>query len=376
MARFPRYANGGDASALNPNTTAFEPPARQRVAIVLPPNQDPQSWSAPFESGDVATQWPYGLDLLRKDFDIAPVVSGRLNLAQLARATLRTTQKSLGARRRRQGEWDTEIAFSWDENLAIRSIAQVRAERYVTGSIWITDDILNGKRAVRRLFLRHILRQFDGIFFSSQAQMAPARIWLASSRIQLKWIPMAVASDYFVPSEYPSEPFVFSMGNDKHRDPAALARVLGLVAERNSAVEFLVQTNYPRAFPKEIATVERLSPSEVKTNYGRAGAVALAVKPNVHVSGVTVALEAMSSARPIIMTANPGIEDYVHHGQSGFLVPYGDDEAFADRILQVVTNPELGERMGNVARHQVESHFDLRIMNDEIARFIASTSST
>ncbi len=56
--------------------------------------------------------------------------------------------------------------------------------------------------------------------------------------------------------------------------------------------------------------------------------------------GVTV-VEANACGTPVIASDVPGLRDAVVHGESGYLVPYGDVDAFAERICAVLGNRTL-----------------------------------
>ena len=68
-------------------------------------------------------------------------------------------------------------------------------------------------------------------------------------------------------------------------------------------------------------------------------------------------LEGMACGRPVIGSAVGGITYTIADGKTGFLVPPRDPEALADRLFQLLNEPELGERMGQVARERVEHEF-------------------
>ena len=66
--------------------------------------------------------------------------------------------------------------------------------------------------------------------------------------------------------------------------------------------------------------------------------------------------EAMAMARPVISTDVGDISRHVIDGQSGYVVPVGDAEALAERLLTLIHNPEARERMGQAARN-LAGHF-------------------
>lgn len=70
-------------------------------------------------------------------------------------------------------------------------------------------------------------------------------------------------------------------------------------------------------------------------------------------------LEAMAVEKPVVATCVGSIPATVEHGVNGFLVDPGDASAFARHLLQLLSNPELGQAMGRVGRHKVCEHWTL-----------------
>jgi glycosyltransferase involved in cell wall biosynthesis len=68
-------------------------------------------------------------------------------------------------------------------------------------------------------------------------------------------------------------------------------------------------------------------------------------------------LEAASCARPLIAADVPGCREIVRHEKSGLLVPARDAEALAAALARLAQDPQLREKMGNVARQMVEERF-------------------
>jgi glycosyltransferase involved in cell wall biosynthesis len=68
-------------------------------------------------------------------------------------------------------------------------------------------------------------------------------------------------------------------------------------------------------------------------------------------------LEAMACARPVIGSAVGGITYTIVDGETGFLVPPRNPEKLADRLHQLLTQPELRQHMGQAARLRVEQEF-------------------
>jgi glycosyltransferase involved in cell wall biosynthesis len=75
-----------------------------------------------------------------------------------------------------------------------------------------------------------------------------------------------------------------------------------------------------------------------------------------------VVIEAMSYAKPVIATRCGGPEEIIEEGRTGFLIPVGDSEALADRMLTLAGSPALRRQMGLAGRRRTESVYDIRVM--------------
>jgi glycosyltransferase involved in cell wall biosynthesis len=61
-------------------------------------------------------------------------------------------------------------------------------------------------------------------------------------------------------------------------------------------------------------------------------------------------VEAAASGTPALASDSPGLRESVQHRVTGFLVPHGDSQALADRMLALAGDPSLVERLGRAAR--------------------------
>jgi glycosyltransferase involved in cell wall biosynthesis len=72
-----------------------------------------------------------------------------------------------------------------------------------------------------------------------------------------------------------------------------------------------------------------------------------------------VIAEAMSSSKPLVATRVGGIPELVEDEKTGFVVDRGDSSAIAERILELVADREMRERMGRAGREAAAARFDL-----------------
>jgi len=70
-------------------------------------------------------------------------------------------------------------------------------------------------------------------------------------------------------------------------------------------------------------------------------------------------LEAMALAKPVVATGVGGIPEMITSGESGFVVPPDDIDAFAGAVLRLLEDGALRERVGGAARQRLQSRFSL-----------------
>lgn len=87
------------------------------------------------------------------------------------------------------------------------------------------------------------------------------------------------------------------------------------------------------------------------------------------------ALEAMAARLPVVATNVGALPELVEEGVAGFLVEPKDDEALADRLARLYSNPELAKRFGAAARRKVEREYSLELMLRRYADLYWSVAS-
>ncbi len=67
--------------------------------------------------------------------------------------------------------------------------------------------------------------------------------------------------------------------------------------------------------------------------------------------------EAMSCSKPVVATAVGSLPEVIVDGETGFLVPLGDRQRFAERIVTLLQNESLARQFGEAGRRRVEALF-------------------
>ena len=77
-------------------------------------------------------------------------------------------------------------------------------------------------------------------------------------------------------------------------------------------------------------------------------------------------LEAMALGVPVIARRAAGIEDYLRHGDTGFLVERSEPDVVAAAVARVLADPVLRNDVAGRARRLVRRHYDWEIMTAEL----------
>ncbi|MEX2428326.1 MAG: glycosyltransferase family 4 protein [Bacteroidales bacterium] len=79
---------------------------------------------------------------------------------------------------------------------------------------------------------------------------------------------------------------------------------------------------------------------------------------SIHEGSSHVILEAMAAGKPVLAFDISSMPEMIVDGDSGYLVPFGDVEQYAEKIIQLWADKKALVRMGKNARVQVEKKFD------------------
>ncbi|MFA6254844.1 MAG: glycosyltransferase family 4 protein [Patescibacteria group bacterium] len=70
-----------------------------------------------------------------------------------------------------------------------------------------------------------------------------------------------------------------------------------------------------------------------------------------------VLVEANAHGKPVVSTATTGAKEIIQDGYNGFLVPIGDAQALADKIVYLLNNPDKAKEMGENGRRLVKEKY-------------------
>jgi glycosyltransferase involved in cell wall biosynthesis len=98
----------------------------------------------------------------------------------------------------------------------------------------------------------------------------------------------------------------------------------------------------------------RIPDEAVTRQYATAGVFVL---PSVWEGHPLTLLEAWASGAPVLATSVEGIEEFVDHQDTGYLVPPESPEELAEGLRYALSNPEAAREWGENARELVEAEY-------------------
>ncbi|SDI99678.1 Glycosyltransferase involved in cell wall bisynthesis [Frankineae bacterium MT45] len=366
--------------------------APTKVYVDLAAELDSEHWRRRHDHDEVPDATPYGLDRLAhygidvtlREPAFTPLASNhggwrsssvlgrvartlrhRSGGAQLLEATL-----NLPAGQRRAAD----VVLCYDERTGVpAALTPSRlAPPTVTGVGWLSR-VADANPAMARLALRALPRaalvwtQCTPVLplLSSEWGVAPSRV---------RFIPFGIDTDFYRRQPPPERPgIVVSAGEDRYRDHQLLVDAVAALREEHPEIHLELATATPLNAPEGLLTqhTARLD-GAMRAVYQRGSVVAIALKPTVTGSGLSVVLEAMASGRPVVVTGNPGIDDYVTDGETGLLVPPGDQAAMSRAISQLLADPQRAAELGAAGAARVRANFTSEIMAQHLAELLKS----
>ena len=286
--------------------------------------------------------------------------SGRLSIAH-ARAALRVL---------RRGRYDG--VFSDGEHVGVPLALTMRLRGPRPPHLMLGHHLSTARKRPVFQVLRP-QRNISRILVHSRRQLDLASAELGIAREKLSFVPYGVDPGFWSPRRVAEERLVVSVGRE-HRDYATLARACAdqpfrVFVAAGSLFSPSAREDAPGAWPANFR-VGFADPAELREWYARASVVVVPLVANDFQAGVTVILEAMAMAKPVVVTATAGQRDVVVNGVTGVLVPPGDPRTLGEVVDYLLASPDERRRLGRNARDAVLGQFSLDVYADTLARHL------
>ncbi len=81
------------------------------------------------------------------------------------------------------------------------------------------------------------------------------------------------------------------------------------------------------------------------------------VLPSLYEGFARVLMEAAMAGKPIVSTNVGGTEDIIKDGENGFVINQGNEKNFVEKVLFLLQNPIIAQRMGEKGQEIMETKF-------------------
>lgn len=159
-------------------------------------------------------------------------------------------------------------------------------------------------------------------------------------------------------------PFVFSCGLENRDYPTLIEAARELPYPFKIAASGFWGENgaVGQSVPPNVRTFRRrVSFPELRRAYRNCRFVVVPLHAAAYAAGLTGMMEAMAMEKPVIVTASPGVADYVEDGVSGLVTPPGDPKALAAAIAELWNAPERCREIGRRNRAWAEANASIEI---------------
>lgn len=357
-----------------------------RAFVPLAPGQSAREWQVRNSNNDVPDGAPYGLHKMERH-GVVPEFSERsfsrptnllARVARRASGGLDLVEAISDIRYKRSRQFDVVLCYNERTGFPAILFRSSNSLPVVTGVGWLAERATTSH--VLRRAANMALPRAAAVFAQSSSMLDNLKSDWGVPSDRLNLIPFGIDTDFYEIQPQPETPgVVVSAGVDFLRDHSLLIQAVSKVKEKNREVCLELAAGYAAGFKAKAELAPELGRvyteqlnGRMRELYRRATVVAVAVRPTIAPSGLTVVLEGMASGRPVVASANPTLQEYVIDGVTGILVRPGDVDAMATAIGDLLDDPDRAAEMGRAAAQDVRRRFTSGIMAKHLARIALS----
>jgi glycosyltransferase involved in cell wall biosynthesis len=173
-----------------------------------------------------------------------------------------------------------------------------------------------------------------------------------------------VDTDYFSPRYAKADkPMILAAGTANRDYKTLISAVQDLDVDLHIAADsawYPVETNaHGLDLPSNVTLKSAGDYAGLRQLYSKCRFVVVPMLPAKFACGFAVIAEAMAMGKPVIATRTEALSDFIHEGETGFLVDVGDVSGLRERIQWMIKHPEIVDSMGNFARRMMQEKWSL-----------------
>jgi glycosyltransferase involved in cell wall biosynthesis len=145
--------------------------------------------------------------------------------------------------------------------------------------------------------------------------------------------------------------------NDPSKDYKTLRKTIELVKRKNKIVFHQIGAGFDIGKVDQAKLVEYYCGSDIY------------ISSSCHESYGKVLIEAMSCGLPVVATQTTGSLEIVQEGINGYLVPIRNPHLLANKIIYLLDNPAIAQKMGRIGKKIVNEKFNKEVIINKIIKF-------
>ncbi|WP_224786009.1 glycosyltransferase [Microbacterium caowuchunii] len=330
---------------------------------------DPTAWERRHERGEVMDRTPYAyhlaepavvLEWSRDRAEHAAARWWRMSVKRLLGFDFVHVWRNRALIERADAVW----THTEREHLAVALLKVLRPRRYrsasIAQSVWLWD-LWPTLSAPRRRFFRILLRRHDVEVVLSRMNRDASRAAVPGRTV----VRVPFGTHFAQPAgdnEAGKPRRILVVGNDRHRDWDLMLRAATALPELDIDLLSLSENASARAWPPNVRIRGVQQADMLRTVYAAADVVALPLRPNLHASGCTVAIEALSAGLPVVAVDTGGIDEYLQDGDATLLPP-GDADAFTAALADAAARGRRGDPALPARRGLSEGDYVARLVS-------------
>jgi glycosyltransferase involved in cell wall biosynthesis len=350
------------------------------VLIILERGRGLNSWLERLDRGEVTETVPYGYRSNSPDWELAfSTDEPELAVARLfRRAALRVLGFDLvHVWRHRSEARASDIVWTHTEHV---HLAYTFLRIFLKGlppalaqSIWIPAELPHTNPARRALYTWLLSRSDIHVV---QSRLNSELLELVTPHNEVSLVLFGISPQAFeqigpVRNIGGRRLRVLGVGNDRHRDWDLLVDA-GRLLQDEAEFRILTRAQPSRSLPSNLVQAPARELSDLRDAYEWADVVCLPLLDNQHASGITVALEAVYSGRPLLMTNAGGLDSYFPGFLKFALRPGSSADEWAAAIRELRANyTDRAPEMVTAARSDADT---LRLDSDGYSQRLIDVS--